>query len=239
MFEEHPALEDPRNDSLKLWRYINLEKFVSMMNNSELYFCRADYFRKDDQFEGTFPKLEYNTSLQDIGKEETRILFETTSKNTFVSCWTLNENENFAMWKLSTNNIKDIAIQTDMGSFKHFFEKSGRPIIGGKIQYIDYEKDPYYGRSEHNYNLPNAFRAYVHKRINYDYEKEYRAICTDNSDEDIKGIKIKVTLDKLIHNIFLRPKTSIKNIELVKDCANSINKKIKVQESSFDSRPYY
>ena len=239
MFFKHPAFKDPENNSLILWRYIELEKFTSLMENSELFFCRADYFRKYDSFEGTFPKLQYDYLLKRIGQEATRNLFEITSKDTFLNCWHLNDNENLAMWKLYSKNDKSIALQTDIQSFKDSFENSDRTIFAGKIQYIDYEKDYYYGRRGYNYTLGNGFTAYIHKRIIFDYEKEYRAICTDSNGKDKQGIKIKVTLDKLIHNIFLAPNTSNESIELVADIANCISKKIKVRRSSFDSKTYF
>lgn len=239
MFSKHPAFEDPENDKLKLWRYIELENFTSLIKTSELYFRRADYFRNEDPFEGTYPKVEYNYSLKRVGQEVTRNLFEITSKDTFLNCWHLNNNENLAMWKLYSKNDKGIALQTDIQSFKDSFENSDRTIFAGKIQYIDYEKDHYYGQSGYNYTKGNGFTAYIHKRIIYDYEKEYRAICTDPNGKDKNGLKIKITLDKLIHNIFLAPNTSDASFELATKIVNSVSKDIKVRRSSYDSPPYF
>jgi hypothetical protein len=143
------------------------------------------------------------------------------------------------MWKLYSKNDKGIALQTNIQSFKNSFENSDRTIFAGKIQYIDYEKDCYYGRSRYNYTSGNGFTAYIHKRIIYDYEKEYRAICTDPNGKDKNGIKVKVTLDKLIHNIFLAPNTLTENVKRVTEITNSISKDIKIMQSSFDSRPYF
>ena len=236
MFYKHPAFVDPENDTLKIWRYIELEKLVSLMETSELYFCRADYFRNDDPFEGTFPKDEYNYLVKHQGEDVARNLFKITSKDTFINCWHLNDFENLAMWKLYSKNDKGIALQTDIQSFKDSFENSERPIFAGKVQYIDYEKDRFYGRSGYDYKSGNGFTAYIHKRIIYDYEKEYRAICTDPKEGiNRKGIKIKVTLNKLIQNIYLAPNTLDDNFNLVKDICNDIN----VIRSSFNSTPYF
>ncbi len=239
MFFKHPAFEDPENDSMKLWRYIELEKFISLMETSELYFSRADYFRIDDPFEGTFPKVEYNYMVKHQGKEIVRNLFDITSKDSFINCWHLNDYENIAMWKLYSINNKGIALQTDIQNFKDSFENSDRTIFAGKVQYIDYEKDYFYGQSGYDYKFANSFTAYIHKRIIYDYEKEYRAICTDPKDGKNKnGIKIKVTLDKLIRTIYLAPNTLDDNYNLVTNIVNNISKDINVIRSSFNSIPY-
>lgn len=239
MFFKHQAFEDPKNDSLKLWRYIELEKFISLMETSELYFCRADYFRNDDPFEGTFPKVEYDNIVKHQGKDVARNLFEITSKDTFINCWHLSDFENLAMWRLYSRNDKGIALQTDIQSFKESFENSDKEIFAGKVQYIDYEKDYFYGRSEYDHKSGNGFTAYIHKRIIYDYEKEYRAICTDPNDGiNKKGIKIKVILNKLIHNIYLAPNSIDANYKLVTDIVKNICNDINVMRSSFNSTPY-
>ena len=59
MFIEHPAFVDPENNNLKLWRYIERDKLIKLLESECLYFCRADYFQNEDPFEGSFPRLEY------------------------------------------------------------------------------------------------------------------------------------------------------------------------------------
>jgi len=240
MFSKHPAFENPKGNSLKLWRYIELEKFVFLMETSELYFCRADYFRTADPFEGTFPKAEYNIMIKHEGKEVVRNLFEITLHDTFINCWHLNENESIAMWKLYSKNDKGIALQTNIQNFKDSFENCGQPIFAGKVQYIDYERDYYYGRSGYNYLRSNGFTAYIHKRIIYDFEKEYRAICTDpRNGKNKNGLRIKVSLDKLIQSIYLAPHSSEKNYNYVKEVTNNVCGDIKVVRSNFDSKPFF
>jgi len=45
---------EPSPDAV-IWRYINLDKFQDLMANEELYFRRADKFKKDDPLEGLPP----------------------------------------------------------------------------------------------------------------------------------------------------------------------------------------
>jgi len=106
MFIEHPAFVDSANSNLKLWRYIELDKLISLLETSELFFCRADYFRLEDPFEGTFPKVEYEYLVAQQDQDFPRNLFNLTSRETFLNCWHLNENENLAMWKLYAREKK-------------------------------------------------------------------------------------------------------------------------------------
>lgn len=239
MFFKHSAFVDPENDTLKLWRYIELEKFILLIESSELYFCRADYFHKEDPFEGTFPRIEYENQLKQYGAEFIRNIFKISSKDTFLNCWHLNEEENLAMWKLYSKNNKGVAIQTDIQSFKDAFENSDRDIFAGEVQYIDYEKDYFYGRSGYNYQWMNTFSAYIHKRIIYDYEKEYRAICTDPKRKEKNGINIKVILNKLIKKVYLAPNTATDHFNIIKDTINNYSSNIEVCYSSYDAKPYY
>ncbi len=48
----HPLFRPPVNETVKLWRYMDFTKFVSMLDHSGLYFTRTDLF--NDLFEGSF-----------------------------------------------------------------------------------------------------------------------------------------------------------------------------------------
>ena len=54
MYKNHYAFELPENGNLKIWRYIDFEKFLSLITYTSLYFCRSDKLM--DSFEGTIPQ---------------------------------------------------------------------------------------------------------------------------------------------------------------------------------------
>ncbi len=41
MYEPHEGLTIPRDDA-RVWRYMDIGKFVSLLNTSTLFFCRLD-----------------------------------------------------------------------------------------------------------------------------------------------------------------------------------------------------
>lgn len=240
MFFKHPAFVDPGNNNLKLWRYIERDKLFHLLESSDLYFCRADYFQNEDNFEGSYPRIEYEHQLKnDDGKVTSRRLYEIVSKDTFINCWHLSEYENLAMWKLYSKDEKGIAIQTDITSFKDSFENSDRNIFAGKVDYIDYETDTFYKESSHNYFSMNGFSLFIHKRKIYSYENEYRAICTDLKGSQHKGINIKVDLNKMIHKIYLSPYATEKDYSEIEVKLKELDIKIPISFSSFKTQPYY
>jgi hypothetical protein len=54
MFEEHPVFQPPDNPTIHIWRYIDLPKYISLLNDKALYFCRMD--KLIDRFEGSLPR---------------------------------------------------------------------------------------------------------------------------------------------------------------------------------------
>jgi hypothetical protein len=73
MYEDHPVFAQPISDTVKVWRYMDFTKFVSLIDSRCLFFTRADKF--NDSFEGSWPKITFfragsypTTSRQTAGK---------------------------------------------------------------------------------------------------------------------------------------------------------------------------
>ena len=101
----HPVFEAPLDINVKIWRYIDFTKFVSLLDTKALFFTRADML--GDPYEGStsyFNKANWPIIYKD--KILIESLHSATSHNawkrqwTFVNCWHMNEIESAAMWKL-------------------------------------------------------------------------------------------------------------------------------------------
>lgn len=239
MYTPHPAFVDPENDKLCLWRYMDFEKFILLLSSSSLYFSRADYFQIEDPFEGSFPKKEYEHQIKQTSETASRNMYKIGSTNSFVNCWHLSEYESLAMWKLYSKDEKGIAIKTNLQNFKDSFHKCERNIFAGKIDYIDYETECFYGSSSHNYTSMNLFSLFIHKRKIYSYEKEFRAICSDSNGNNLKGLSIEVDLNNLIQEIYLSPYSDENQLSNVQNKIKELNLNYEVKFSSFKSKPYY
>lgn len=60
--EPHTAFPQPSGDSERVWRYMDLAKFVALLLRRELHFTRLDCL--EDKFEGTLP-LQFRQAVMD------------------------------------------------------------------------------------------------------------------------------------------------------------------------------
>lgn len=235
----------------KLWRYMDLAKFISIMKNSSLYFSAPESF--GDIYEGahgelknkqawdnfylsfvrasiiTVPdncwhKIEPEKLEEDSGKIVEQIS-STWKKGIYINCWYHSEFESEAMWKMYSVNVKNaIAIQTSYGSLKN--ELGERAIIK-PIRYIDYSKQ-FVGPNE----------VFWCKRKSFEYEKEVRAIVHNYTSRQNAGIEIKVDLNKLIENVYISPYAPRWFREIVIDLVIRYGYTFKVHESSMSEIPF-
>jgi hypothetical protein len=224
MFEEHPVFQSPADLSTHIWRYIDLPKYISLLNDQALYFCRMDKFI--DRFEGSLPRP--NLLLRKADPYAKRIMqssdgrLETAEKSwerqfrigrshAFVNCWHMNDHESAAMWQLYCSNTQGMAIRSTYQALCESFRNYPRPVYVGVINYIDYDqefiRDP---RSNTLYPL-------MHKRRSYYHEAELRALVTWQPSfkgtslkpmwrkPKVTGIPVPVDLNLLIESVFVAP----------------------------------
>lgn len=150
--------------SAKLWRYMDLAKFLSLLDESSLYFTRIDHF--NDSYEGALGvatnedawiKMEMQRrapfvnlkEFDDGSNDEEKAKYEfdryrrTIRKwrlNNYISCWHQSDVESEAMWQLySRDTQQGIAIQT---TFERLYQ--ALPVTAncefGMVNYIDYSE---------------------------------------------------------------------------------------------------
>ena len=231
--------------SAKLWRYMDLAKFLSLLDESSLYFTRIDHF--NDPYEGALGvatnedawiKMEMQRrapfvnlkEFDDGSNDEEKAKYEfdryrrTIRKwrlNNYISCWHQSDVESEAMWQLYSRDTKQgIAIQT---TFERLYQ--ALPVTAncefGMVNYIDY--------SEYNNGTSgkyfHMFDAPWYKRLSFAHEKEFRVISESpdfNMLTDAHDLLIPVDLNLLIDNIYFSPKADKWFVKLV---SNIIKKK--------------
>lgn len=235
MYKPHFLFDLP-DDNIKIWRYLDFEKFLSLVNSKSLYFCRSDKF--EDPYEGTLSKdslkqLSHFCEQFDNKDEmlaEFLLLFNATRKMTLVNCWHINNNESDGMWKLYSSSRNGIAIQSTVGRLKSSFNKASEQIFIGKVKYIDFD--------EKFVQAFNAMGPFIYKRTCFKHENELRAVLwntgaiEESKDEkNIEfvnhGLSIDIDVNELIDKIIISPTSDGWFEELVKD----ILKKYKIDKS--------
>lgn len=253
MYKEHQYFEQPRNESEKVWRFMDFTKLISLLESSSLYFSCADKF--EDPFEGSYPREDVSAVEDFLRKDEfsneeqknmIRKLWNGSNfrKSIFINCWHLNNHESAAMWKLYLKSSEGIAIQSTYQKLKNSFE-SEQPVYLGQVKYIDYETE-WLGFPR------NALNPFVHKRKSFEHEKEVRAIAhrlfekndniNGNKEFEIKpvhGLHIPINLDVLIEKIYVAPNAEIWFLDIVKSILKRYDKTYEVIQSSLYDSPIY
>lgn len=268
-YKEDYLFEDPDESDVKLWRYMDFAKLESILKEKAIFFPSARTLQKIDPWEGTYLKreLEYrlkneidnlnifkkgNVSFNEIQNriEDWNTEFENLVDASFISCWHYNTTESAAMWRLYLKSNEGISIQTDFDLFKNSFSNFVYNVRIGKVRYKDYENDIFYtdyDKIEVNDYRFNLFLPFIHKRSNYEHEKEYRAIISfqlENNKQPTEtekkrgGIFVPVDLKLLIKKIVLAPGSPEWFKELVEDTLKTYKLDVEVVRSVVDDEPY-
>lgn len=229
----------PPPEHLRMWRYMDFTKFVSMLENQGLFFARAT--EMDDAFEGGYSRG--NEELRDLVykalgpfKHDKKSI-EKRRRDTVLSCWHGSDHESAAMWKLYSSANESICVQTTFGRLRSQLPLS---IEIGRVQYIDYETEWVPER------LPKL--PFLYKRKSFEHEHEFRAVQNLNDvagegNLSIKrsenGLWVNCELASLIENIYVAPNVSRWFYELVKQVVARYEFQFPVRLSSLEAKPNY
>lgn len=253
MYETHPTFLQPESENIKVWRYLDFTKFLSLIDSSCLYFTRVDKF--DDPFEGSWPKLNVEEKLivsgehkengqksfLEVRDEKSSDFNKNWLRYIAVNCWHENEHESAAMWKLYLKSNEGIAIQSTYDRLKKSIIDR-ECVYLGRVKYIDYE-------AEFMKTNSNILGPFVHKRKSFEYEKEIRVVIVkwpivgdtlDFSKETIiNGLPIKVEIESLIQKIYVAPNAPTWFSTLVRKTVKRYGYDFVVIHSQMDSIPLF
>ncbi|MBD9363089.1 DUF2971 domain-containing protein [Methylomonas fluvii] len=244
---DHPCFLPPEDKSVKIWRYMDFTKFVSLLETESLFLSRVDKF--EDPYEGATSHANaimrpYLYGEKGIPKEALQQLSKFTKWTrswTYVNCWHMNNTESAAMWKLYAQTNEAVAIQS---TYTKLHDNLAKDTYVGVVHYIDYDKDW----------LPegNGFWPYVHKRQSFEHEKELRVLIQDlpSLEEPDKGLdyslvnnefgkSIKVDLKKLIENVYVSPVAPKWFFEVVAGVAKRYGCDFEVKQSNLAKEPVF
>jgi len=150
-----------------------------------------------------------------------------------LNCWYINDYESVAMWELYSQRRAGIAIQSTFGKMKHGFAlDSSHDMNIGSVKYIDYSKQI----------IPDddPIRRYLHKRLNYEHEKELRAIILMGEDEtplNDGGLYVDFDPEALIEKIYITPDASPWFNTLVRAITKKYDLRCEIVQSDLDKDP--
>ncbi len=228
MYKPYPVLRTPP-DETKLWRYVDLSHFLSLLSRRALYFANLAEF--DDLWEGALPAGStvglIRTFAKVLGEDGTDAaaiaaarpesfmlrMFKEVLKSAQgiygVNCWHCNEVESVAMWKLYTNGKDGVAIQSTVGRLKACLSHEPRNLFIAEVQYRDHHAEPTEESISHDALLP-----LITKRRSFAHESEVRLLLDRRPNEfvdvpelrrSVSGESVAVDLPGLVERIVASP----------------------------------
>ncbi len=216
-------LKDGITENTVIWKYFNFSSFVSLLVEQKLVFRRLDLF--SDKRDGSLPESifreEYRALLQQTDEAEARVIalrkmrrVEDFKKHSYANCWTINDFENYALWKIYLSPEKNgLAIKTTIGKLKKSIDFN--PSSDLKISESIVIKDVSYDQLTESESSQNNIMA--HKNPEYSYESELRLLIknqwdwTSREKQIVDGYNsmpvlfIRVDLNELIESLYVSP----------------------------------
>lgn len=202
MFRENSDLKTPNGNTI-IWRYMSLDKFFDLIYRKTIFLNKI--INLSDKYEGKLPEKKYydgikfntQSGLVDSTKLKKRRQQEFTIKYAYgINCWSISKNEDYALWKIYTDNMKSgVAIKSTVGRLKKSI-KSKDDFFIGQVRY---------GESFFNIDEPSDLQIICSKRKYYKYENELRLIVKDSNNPPEPSLYLDVDLDILIDEIYLSP----------------------------------
>jgi len=210
----HLEIED-LDDEVILWRYMDLPKFVSMLEKEAIWLARADTF--GDKHEGRFPDemREYiEKAYESFGVDDKSPVNDASDfqdylvKNTFISCWHHNLEENMVMWEIYGKDKNAVAVQTTVEAIANYVDTSGMSGHSLIMKNVEYKN------ADEIAGILAYEDSFFRKRKHFSFEKEVR-ISFDtysqiNPSKDTPyGHKLPVQfMSGMIHKVLVHPDSS-------------------------------
>jgi hypothetical protein len=210
-----PWRPEQANPNDTIWRYLEISRFISLLQTGELFLPTLAKLKKTDPMEGLFlPEYLTDSIIEEMARlgepPPTPDYLEMRQKNMtegldqyqhhyLISCWHRSETESQAMWKLYGDGQQTVAIKSNV---QRLFDCPGTwmeipRLEYGKVEYIPYERGLKWQR---------PVIAIFHKDISLQHEKElrlvYHSFAPLNTDG---GMGIPINRERLIEFVVISP----------------------------------
>jgi hypothetical protein len=168
----HPQAITPHDDTV-IWRYMDLPKFLIMLEQKALYFALLGEL--DDKWEAVIDRRmarSIASTFAPSASGDVISLYQEFNKHMAVNCWYCGCEESIAMWTLYTETVYGVAIKSTVHRLKRALAGAKEDVFLGIVEYRDYnEVSPgLYDRHE-----VTPLKVILQKRVCYKHECELRA----------------------------------------------------------------
>ena len=250
---EHPAFKIPTNREVKIWRYMDLAKYIAILQRRSLFFPRGTLL--GDPFEGSSTKPMVATRqyiMQNRTSDPALAEYKDLSDAYFavgdfykmavgkylISCWHMNEHESAAMWRLYLRSNEGVCIQSTYQKLRACLPKC---VMIGEVKYIDYNTE--------EFAPAMLFNFILHKRKSFEHERELRAVFWEESGvQDAQpyktkiepaGLWIEVDLPSLIETVHISPAAEPWLVTVIQEVTAKYDLHVPVLQSALGESPLY
>lgn len=251
---QHPSFKAPTNKDIRIWRYMDLAKYLAILQRRSIFFPRATLL--GDPFEGssTIPMVASRNYIEQNKATDPALaaykdspdglfsiigdLFKSNVEKCMISCWHMNEHESAAMWRLYLSANEGVCIQSTYRRLRSCLPKC---IFVGEVNYIDYNTD--------SFSQLTLFDAIVHKRKSFVHERELRAVFWEldgtpgaqpyKTKIEPAGLWIDVDLPSLIEAVHISPTAEPWLSSVIQEVTAKYGLHVPVTQSALAGSPLY
>jgi hypothetical protein len=252
--KEHPSFRTPANQDVRIWRYMDLSKYLAILQRRSLFFPRATLL--GDPFEGsvTTPMLKAREYImknrtsdpvlaawKDLPDEifsNVSTVYQRMVQRNLICCWHMNEFESAAMWRLYLRANEGVCIQSTYRRLRSCLPEC---VFIGEVNYIDYETEGFFEG--------NGFNFVMHKRKSFEHEREIRAVFweMDGSPNaqsyktkiEPAGLWIEADLQSLIETVHISPTAEPWLATVIQEVTSKYALHVPVLQSALARSPLY
>jgi hypothetical protein len=198
-------------DTAKIWRYMSLAKFISLLDKKQLWLSRSDTLGDNWELTLAGKQLERviqrhpidhvgNKNSNESAINRTQRIIKNWRNTTFVNCWSLDENESHALWQLYCGLNEGVSIQTTLPHLNYLL------ITNTKLSLERVVYQPA-GMLEKTPSIQNLITS---KRPMFAFEKEIRLYLTvDKNLDNLPGVALPWIPSEHIEAIYIHPDASL------------------------------
>jgi hypothetical protein len=251
----HPAFPQPPDQSILVWRYLDLAKYVSLLTRKTLYLAAVD--RLGDPFEGSLPRrtreLWRQAVLREIGPDAAPELVRNLQQHDldmsrlaarmrrahYANCWRMGNHESEAMWKLYCDADQGVALVLP---YRQLADSLSDPRVHiGCVSYLDYDRAVL--------DLGNTYYPFMHKRLAFVHEQEVRILqagnwpaLIGNPDIDLPvGVDLPWEPEEHVEHVVVNPYARRWFHDAVRDLTRALAPRLtdRVRESGMGGEPTF
>ncbi len=241
-YRDHPFFQPPDDPDVRVWLYLDLPRFLSLVERQALFFVRADTVCEDDGFDkgleptaraletipfrqldpevGALFRSKYDfDNFRKMLKDLRAYLFM-MRRNFAVSCWHMGEADSADLWRHYLPSGDGVAVASTFRRLCRAVDRHGEdPVHVGVVRYLRYEDE--------HIPIGNLLYPVLHKRWVFRHEREVRAAVmrlpapalTDHPGLDGPAGGLDVTCDPetLIEQVVVSPSTTADSADGVRE----------------------